>query len=838
MEFSAGSPASPVLPGAEAPPSPAAWSLSASPLLDPLYYAARCGLRFATAEDAAAHYVTTGWRAGLDPHPLFDTRWYLQRYPDVAGTGADPLSHYLLIGAREGRSPNPLFLPDWYRTHAPEAAQMPVDPLVHYALAGGALGYDPCPLFDTGWYAAANPDAAASGLTPLGHYLHVGSRRGATPHPLFDPVWYRESNGDVAASGLDPVVHYLHWGRNEGRAPNAFFDPAWYLDSYPDVRGAGVDPLWHFREHGWREGRDPSPRFCTRWYLDSYPDAAATGDNPLIHHLRIGQAEGRPAYPGDPAGLRPLTPDFALGDIVFDRWRAAAFASAGAAAGKRLPLSPPPRLLVVVAAGDAAEAARLPASLAALSSGAALAGLADWLVFDATGAAAMGRLAADVAVCTGVEALAARLDACGETDLVCFLRAGDRIDAPALAALERAAAEGGILILFDLYYRRNGSVYPLLLPGVDLIHALNCDYFRSRFAVRSRLAAAAVRSTGQPGGHAAALRILSGLTLGRNYGALAHVPLPLVEVPDQGEAIIAERLALLDPATPVAYLPSGQDPAPAAGTGVSIIISTKDKGRLTDLLVRQILALGDLVEDVVIVSNNTANGVARANLARLADHPKVTLVRHDHPYNFSIQSNLGARRAKGETLLFLNDDIVPVTTDWLEELLAPFTNPEVAVAGPLLLYPDERVQHGGMFLGYNGIAGHTLRYASLPEEDYLFMASAPREVSAVTGAALLIRRGVFEDLNGFDPQLATYLQDVDLCLRVVETGHRVVFTPRPVLLHMESVSFHGMLKDTAFQEQRRLECRHFTDRWGARVARDRHHNPCFAPNDETLQTLR
>ncbi len=422
--------------------------------------------------------------------------------------------------------------------------------------------------------------------------------------------------------------------------------------------------------------------------------------------------------------------------------------------------------------------------------------------------------------------------------MIGFLRAGDRIDAAAVDALERTAADGPLFILFDLYYRHEDSVHPLLLPGVDLTHALNCDYFRSRFAARPRLAAAAVRATGQPGGHAAALRIMTELTVRRDYAALAHIALPLVEVPDQTASISAERLTAIAPSTPAVFLPAGVEPATAAKTGVSIVISTKDKGRLTDLLVRQILTLGDVVEDVVIVSNNTTNAVARTNLARLAEHPKVTLIRHDVPYNFSAQSNLGAQRAKGETLLFLNDDIVPVTGDWLEALRAPLANPEVAVAGPLLLYPDERVQHCGMFLGYHGIAGHTLRCASLPHGDYLFTASAPREVSAVTGAALLIRRTVFEDLNGFDTQMATYLQDVDLCLRVREAGHRIVFTPRPVLLHMESVSFRDIMEDPGFREQRILENHGFAERWGARITRDRHHNARFAPDDETLRTLR
>lgn len=858
----------------------AAQALPESPLFDGAFYAAQAGQSFPSARDAVIHYLTAGWKDGLDPnplfdtswyleqnpdvaasglvpllhfvsrgaaqrrfpHPLFDTGWYLDQHPDVAEAGVNPLSHYLMFGVREDWSPNPLFSPVWYRANNPEVAAASVDPLIHYALAGGLQAADPCPLFDAGWYGAVNPDAAASGMTPLGHYLHVGRARGATPNPLFDPAWYLDFYRDVATAGLDPFVHYCLWGHKEQRAPNPFFDPVWYLNTYTDVRDAGVDPLDHYMEHGWRERRDPSPLFSTGWYLDTYPDIAAAGDNPLLHFLQYGRAEGRLARSGDPAGRHVLSHDRGMTEDAFGKWRMHTLACARKpAGGKGKAGRAPSSLLLVFAAANEAEAARLGASAQAIDA-AALHSRVERVVFDPTGTVAAAGLPEGMALCTDAGDLAARLDAGAEEQIVCFLRAGDRVDTAAVDALERAGERAGAdesrFILFDLYYRRDGSVYPLLLPGVNPTHALNCDYFRSRFAARTRLAAAAVRATGQPGGHATALWIMDDLLARQEHGALAHVALPLVEVPDQKEAIAAERLALLDPAAPAVFVPAGIAPAPAARTGVSVVICTKDKGRLTDTLVRQLLALGDAVEDVVIVSNRTTNPVARATLARLAEHPKVTLVKYDSAYNFAAQSNLGAEKTKGEVLLFLNDDIVPASGTWLEDLLAPLANPEVAVCGPLLLYPDERLQQGGMFLGYHGLAGHTLRNASLPEEDYLFLASAPREVSAVTGAALAIRRGLFEDLNGFDAQLATYLQDVDLCLRVQESGHRIVFTPRSVLLHMESVSLRDVVDERDIKELRALERDYFIRRWGARIDGDRYHNPCFLTEDETLRTLK
>ena len=195
----------------------------------------------------------------------------------------------------------------------------------------------------------------------------------------------------------------------------------------------------------------------------------------------------------------------------------------------------------------------------------------------------------------------------------------------------------------------------------------------------------------------------------------------------------------------------------------------------------------NLIREVVVVSHATRNPYALKTIADLRQN-QVKVVPYEGPFNFSRQCNLGARQTMSPFILFLNDGITPVTSDWLEQLLAPFDNPDVGMTGPLLLYPDKSVQHAGMFLGFHKTAGHTLRSARLPAGDYLFMTQAPRQVSCLTGAAMLVDRRLFDDLNGFDPLLGTYIQDVDLSLRVGRSGRRLVFNPRSILLHMEPAS--------------------------------------------------
>jgi GT2 family glycosyltransferase len=414
---------------------------------------------------------------------------------------------------------------------------------------------------------------------------------------------------------------------------------------------------------------------------------------------------------------------------------------------------------------------------------------------------------------------------------VVFLKAGD-IPAPDFARELARAAQGGVaeVISFDMVRRDGDVVYPLLLPGANPTLLAEVDYLFSRAALRGE-ALGDVASLGAGDPRARLLQWLAGRPASEVRGRWRHVGRPLVEVAVTADEIAALREeALLAGRSPVAAPP---------GASVSVVICTKDKGHLLRQLVRSLLAdPAGVIAEIVIVANNTTNRYALQTLAELGETPNVIVARRDTPFNFSKLSNEGARiGARGTHLLFLNDDIAPVSEDWLTRLLSRFNDPEVAAAGPLLLYPDERVQHGGMYLGFDERAGHTLRGAALPDEDYLFTGVAPRETSCLTGAVLVVERSAFEAINGFDEQLATYLQDVDLGLRLHRIGLRNVFDPTAVLIHMESASIRSLEARSAFHRQRAAEFARFQARWGASLKADRFHPPGFDLQDESLHRL-
>ena len=415
-------------------------------------------------------------------------------------------------------------------------------------------------------------------------------------------------------------------------------------------------------------------------------------------------------------------------------------------------------------------------------------------------------------------------------DLVLFLKSGDEVRPEILSALRHFNCFDCYFSLFDLYFKDAARIFPLLLHGIDCVHGLHCDYFHSRYAAKGAAVLGAIRDLGPiwtiRDVSMALLRAID------HNSALktTHVSLPLIRIRESLSDIKTARNALL-------HIEHKEEPRNAEGVpGVSVIICTKDNAHLLRQLLRSLL-LEQHVKEVVIVSNNTTNPYAVELLRQLSANERVTVLRYDQPFNFSRQCNLGAEHSTGDYLLFINDDIVPVSDGWLDTMISMVKCSPRRVIGPLLLYPNETVQHGGMYLGFNGLAGHTLRYAKIPDGGYNFMLSAPRKVSCLTGACLLMSRELFDDLNGFDSLLATYIQDVDLSLRALYSGAELIFDPRSILLHMESVSVLPGLVVKSVQRQREAEFDYYSHRWVGRIKRDQWVNPLFHPDEESLCRL-
>jgi GT2 family glycosyltransferase len=442
-------------------------------------------------------------------------------------------------------------------------------------------------------------------------------------------------------------------------------------------------------------------------------------------------------------------------------------------------------------------------------------------------------------ICVSTCAQLTEIMASEPDNFIQFLVSGDRLDQRYAVLVASKSLADCDLVLTDMYFQEGDEIGLVLMPGINRIHALNVDYFLSRVIVRARVAARVMA-------HAPSLDVYA-LVIDALYASVAdepvvarHVAFPLIRIAETRSALDERRMQVLARTAPLRLTPA-VDNAGGVRTGhrASVVICTKDNGFLLEQLVARLWRdHADELADVVVVSNRTTNLYALMIQARLADAGRIKLIEYDAPFNFSAQCNLGAAAGEGDVLLFLNDDIAPISKEWLSELVKPLENPAVGVVGPLLLYPDQSIQHAGMFLGFRGVAGHTLRGAQLPAGDCGFLASAPRQVMAVTGAALCIRRADFAALNGFDRNLfALYIQDLDLCLRVHCSGLAVVFNPRSVLLHMESISVNSTLADPRMARCRVLEHQAFVKRWGHVLRADEFHNLNFSRDEENLRTL-
>ncbi len=191
-------------------------------------------------------------------------------------------------------------------------------------------------------------------------------------------------------------------------------------------------------------------------------------------------------------------------------------------------------------------------------------------------------------------------------------------------------------------------------------------------------------------------------------------------------------------------------------------------------------------------------------------------------FNWSRFNNLAAAVADGDFLLFLNDDIEVIQPDWLDAMLEHAQRDEIGIVGPQLLYPDRTVQHAGMFLAGPGLARHAFRYAAADEPGYFGLALTVRNVTAVTGACMLVRRATFDALGGFDEAHEVINNDLDFCLRAQEAGLLTVYTPHASLIH------HELASRAEMQDVYNLD--HFESRWALRFAAG---DPYFSPSLST-----
>lgn len=216
---------------------------------------------------------------------------------------------------------------------------------------------------------------------------------------------------------------------------------------------------------------------------------------------------------------------------------------------------------------------------------------------------------------------------------------------------------------------------------------------------------------------------------------------------------------------------------------VSVIIPTKDAPEYLKKCLSSIYRVSSYTNFEVIVVDN---GTKDVDALKVMESYPILSVNFPGAFNYSRANNIGAGYARGKYLLFLNNDTVILSPDWIEHLLYYASQQDVGAAGALLLYPDNSIQHAGVVLGPYGTADHLMRGLSSDSDGYFGGLACAHEVSAVTAACLMMKKKDFEEIGRFNEHYGTHYQDLDLCLMLRKLRKRIIFTPRARLTHFES----------------------------------------------------
>lgn len=218
-----------------------------------------------------------------------------------------------------------------------------------------------------------------------------------------------------------------------------------------------------------------------------------------------------------------------------------------------------------------------------------------------------------------------------------------------------------------------------------------------------------------------------------------------------------------------------------------IIIPTRDGVEILRNCINSIILKTPRSQyEITIVNNGSRENETLQYLDEVSRFDNVQVLDIDRDFNFSELNNIAAAKTNCDMLCFLNNDTEILEEGWLSSLTAKAKAPEVGAVGPLLVYPDELIQHAGIVVKHRGIARNYLSGYAQTDPKALQWLSESRFVSAVTAACLVVEKSKFISVSGFDEAFPVGFNDVDLCLRLNKRGFQSLFTPSPKLIHYES----------------------------------------------------
>lgn len=246
---------------------------------------------------------------------------------------------------------------------------------------------------------------------------------------------------------------------------------------------------------------------------------------------------------------------------------------------------------------------------------------------------------------------------------------------------------------------------------------------------------------------------------------------------------------------------------------ISILIPTHDQPEKLKCAVDSILNKSTYTNFEIVILNNSSEQQQTLQLfEEIRKRDRIRVLDYPHPFNFSAINNYGVAQIDSDYVVFLNDDTEVITLVWLEAMMDYAQKDQIGAVGAKLLYRDNTIQHGGILIGLPQIAVHAHKGFPKDSEGYQKRLVAVQNFSAVTAACMMMRRDLFLEVGGFDENLPLAYNDVDLCLKLLAFGKRIVWTPYAELFHDESQT-RGL--EVSLEKQKRLssEADYFLQRW-------------------------
>lgn len=759
---------------------------------------------------------------------LFDYYYYLHQNPEFDWSRNHPLVHFLEKGASERKNPNPLFDLNFYLANNPGVELSGMNPLAHYIEFGAAAGCDPHPMFSASFYARMYSDIGQSGVNPLMHYVYGGADEGRDPHPLFSTVFYTEVNTDVSRS-INPLVHYVLYGAAEGRDPHPLLDVSAFSET---------DPLRVMREavrNAEREG--DRQRLAELSFMVKEIDKAAgplTDTVPApISFFRALTGSVRDGF----RILRSLIRSRPAKKFFPSGWHADSADEYEAWIGRNEIHDPEsvkaeidgfklhPKVSIILRQPDGGQCGFLDECIQSirnqwyenweiLVNTAAPGpgdpgGLSRWTELDSR--IGLNRLedASDSGACN-----TALHSASG--DYVVFLDTHCTL-APfalfeAVRAVNLSPAAQYLYSDHDRIDKAGRRVDPFFKPdwSPDLLLSFWYTRYLSIYRKEAVTSVGGLREEYEP---CQEYDLLLRVSEKVEEDSIVHIPKILCHCSaDQTDN-------------------SERTPGPIRSDNLNELRSVKSKEALREALGRRKIkgvvldgnwpgsfrVKQDLIEEplvsIIIPTRDRLSFVIRCiesirekttygNYEILlvdndSEEPETLqyfltaparVIKFSGPFNFARINNFAVARASGEYIILLNNDTEVISPDWIESMLEHARDERVGVVGCKLLYPHDRIQHAGVVMGISGVAGHIFRYLEDGDPGYFGLADVVRNCSAVTGAAMMLEKSLYEEMGGLEEDLPVNFNDVDLCLRLRKKGYSIVYTPFAKLYHHESVS--------------------------------------------------